>query len=282
MLQGHAMISMGQHGRNLILRNPLIAGPGTIGYGREAAKLLPLQRLGALITNTTTLHARSGSRQPRLLETPAGVLLASDLQNPGLRTVFYRQATAWSRMKAPIILSLAAEDSETFAYCAEIAEEEESIAGLALEPDLLVGGADMVRVIDVIRGLTSLPIIAHVPVGPAQAVADAVVDLAAVGCDAMIVGSPWPGLVMDTALNKPQLVGGIAGPAIRPLALRLVYDVAQLLGPERLPLIAAGGISSPGDVSAFLAAGAAAVQLDTVMWLDPASVQEMADAVSAA
>lgn len=276
------MISIGQHGRNLVLRNPLIAGPGTIGYGREVAKLLPTQRLGGLVTNTTTLHARSGNRQPRLAETPAGVLLATGLQNPGLRTVFYRHATAWRRMKAPIILSLAAEDSETFAYCVEMAEEEESVAGLELEPDLLAAGADMVRVVDVVRGLTSLPIIVHVPVAPAQAVADAIVDLAAVGCDAVILGSPWPGLVMDMATGKPQLAGGIAGPAIRPLALRLIYDVAQLLGPEHLPLIAAGGISSPDHVSAFLAAGALAVQLDTVMWLDPGSVSAMVESVSAA
>ena len=269
-----------QREHSLSLRSPLIAAPGTIGYGRDMAKLLPLDRFGAIITNTTTLHARSGQAQARLYETPAGMLTSRSMQNPGLRTVLRRHSAAWARLNVPIILSLAAEDARTFAYCAELAQEQESIAAFALEPDLLGGKTDMVRVVDVMRGVTSLPLLVHVSVSDAQTVADAIVDLCAVGCDAVIVGSPWPGMVIDPAARQPRLVGGVSGPAVRPLALRLVYDVAKLLGPEHAPLIAAGGVSSVDDVIAFLAAGAAAVLLESVMYVDPAAVREMVEALA--
>jgi dihydroorotate dehydrogenase (NAD+) catalytic subunit len=256
---------------SLALRSPLIAGPGSLGYGRDAAALAPVQMLGALITTTTTLHHRTGKTQPRLIETPAGVLMSTGLPNPGLRTVLYRYAPAWRRLGVPIVLSLAAEDGKTFAYCAERAQEEESIVALELQPDLLASKTDIVRVVDTVRNVTSLPLLVHVPVGEAQGVADAIVDLAAVGCDAVIVGSPWPGLIMDVETRQPRLSGGVSGPAIRPLALKLIYDVARLLGPEHIPLIAAGGVSNKDDAGCLLAAGADAVLLDTVLWVDPAA-----------
>ena len=88
-----------------------MAGPGTVGYGREVAKLIALDRLGAIITNTTTLHPRSGHAQPRLAETPAGFLMSTACPNPGLRTVLHRHTPDWGRLHAPVILSLAAEDT---------------------------------------------------------------------------------------------------------------------------------------------------------------------------
>lgn len=266
--------------RGLELRNPLLAGPGTVGYGREVARLIPLDRLGAIITNTTTLLPRSGHAQPRLAETPAGFLMSTGLPNPGLRTVLHRHTTNWRRLNVPIILSLAAEDTHTFAVCAEVAQDEETIAALELEPELLKPDADMVRVVDVMRGVTSLPLIVHVPVNQPQAVADAIVALTAVGCDAVIVGSPWPGVVMDTEKRKPILSGGVSGPAVRPLALRLLYEVTRLLGPQHIPLIAAGGVTSAEDVTSFLAAGADAVMLESVVYVDPTAVAAMVDAQS--
>ncbi len=266
--------------RRLDLRNPLIAGPGSVGYGREAAKLVPLDRLGAIITNTTTLHPRSGHAQPRLVEIPSGIITSTGLPNPGLRTVLHRHSTNWGRLGAPVILSLAAEDARTFAYCAEIAQNEETIAALEIEPDLLTPDTDVVRVVDVMRGITSLPLIVHVPVGQPQTVVDAIEDVTAVGCDAVILGSPWPGVVMEMGKHKPLLSGGVSGPATRPQSLRLVYEAAKLLGPQHTPLIAAGGIGSAEDVSAFLSAGAQAVMLESVVYVDPAAVMAMADALS--
>jgi dihydroorotate dehydrogenase (NAD+) catalytic subunit len=271
---------IGQHGRNLSLRNPLIAGPGSAGYGRDTSKLLPLEKLGAIATTTTTAQARNGLRQPRLAETPAGMLLTTGLHNPGIRTVLHRHAAAWGRMHVPIILSIAGEDADSFAYCAQLAEETESLAAVLLQPDVLDAGSDIVRVVDTVRGLTSLPLIVRLTAGTPQRLANDVIDLSAVGCDAVVVGSDWPGLVLDRSTGKPLLIGSIAGPAIRPLALRQVYDVARLLGPEHLPLIAAGGVSSGADVSDFLAAGASAVLLDSVMLVDPAAVTAMVQAVS--
>lgn len=274
-----AKVTIGLHGQNLALRNPLIAGPGTVGYGRDVSKSLPLERLGAVTTNTTTLHHRSGIFQPRLAETPSGFILDNGLQNPGLRTVLHRYAITWGRMRSPVILSLAGEDAETLAYCAELANEVETITALQLEPDLLAGNVDMVQVVDTVRGVTSLPLIVHLPVAQPRTMADAMIDLAAVGCDAVVAGSPWPGLAVDAGGGK-SLSGGVSGPAIRPLALRLVNDTLRLLGSDYLPLIAAGGISSARDVADFLAVGAAAVQLDAVIYRDPAAVAGMIEVVS--
>lgn len=269
-----------QRERGLSLRSPLIAGPGSAGYGRETSKILPVERLGALITTTTTLHHRTGSRQPRLIESPAGLLMSTGLPNPGLRTALQRNARFWERLKTPVILSLAADNPPAFAYAAQTIEEADVVAGLELEPDLLAADTDMVRVVDKLRNVTGLPLLAHVPVGSPRAVADAIIDLAAVGCDAVLLGSPWPGMAIDSASRKPLLAAGLLGPAIRPLALRLVYDVCQLLGPEHIPLLGAGGISSPADVAAMLAAGAAAAVLDSVLFVDPAAVAAMVEEVS--
>jgi len=268
-----------QRDRGLMLRNPLIAGPGTIGYGREYGRLLPLERLAAVITNTTTLHARPGNPQPRLAETPAGMILATGLQNPGLRTVLQRHARLWERLPVPVILSLAAEDEQSFAQCIELAQHTGAVAAFELEPDLLTTDVDMVGVVDALRGISGVPLLVHLPVAPPQALADAIVDLEAVGCDGVIVGSPWPGLVTAQAASQQLLAGGVCGPAIRPLALRLVHDVVQLLGTEHVPLLAAGGISSAADVASFLAVGASAVILDTVIYVQPAAVSAMVDAV---
>ena len=213
--------------------------------------------------------------QPRLVETPAGMILATGFQNPGLRTVLQRHAAAWQRLPIPVILSIAGEDVASLRECIELADASEGVSAVQLEPDLLRPDVDMVRVVDALRNLTSLPLLVHLGGGPSATVADTVVDLAAVGADAVVVGSPWPGLVMDAATGRPALLGGVVGPAIRPLALRLVYEVVRILGPEGPSLIAAGGISSPEDVAAFLAAGAAAVQLDTVVYSDPAAVLAM-------
>lgn len=273
------VVIAGERERCLLLRNPLIAGPGTVGYGRDVAKTLSIGSLGALTTNTTTLRPRPGSAQPRLAETPAGFMLHSGLPNPGLRTVLQRHERTWERLGAPVILSLAAASVGEFAECAHLVEERASIAGLELEPDLLAAGEDMVRVVDRVRTITALPLIVRLSPASPQALADAIVDLSAVGCDAVVFGDRWPGLVMDNATGKPLLSGGVQGPAIRPLALHLLFDVAQRLGPERIPLIGCGGVSTPADVAAFLAAGAAAVQLDAVVYSDPAAVAGMTRAV---
>ncbi len=279
MVDGPLVLAPEREGR-LEMRSPLIVGPGAAGYGRELAKLLPLASLGAFITTTTTLHARRGQAPPRLIETPAGYITSTGLPNPGLRTALHRHAPAWLRMGTPVILSVAAEDARTFAYCVELAQETEGVAGFSLECDLLGGHSDMVRVVDVVRAITALPLLARAPAGSAQDVANAVTDLAAVGCDAAIVGSPWPALAVDAATGKPALLGKLHGPAIRPLALRLVHDVSELLGPEHIPLIAAGGVSSAEDAAAFLAVGASAVLLESVLWVDPQAVLRMADAAT--
>ncbi len=258
--------------KGLTLRNPVIAGAGTIGYGREVARILPLARFGAVVTNTTTLRPRAGSPQPRLVETPAALLMSTGVQNPGLRPVLRRNAAAWARLDVPVILSIAGEDVESLLRCAELADNADSLAGLELEPDLLGEDTDLVTVVDALRGATDLPLLVRVPVAPPPAVANVITDLAAVGADAVVIGSPWPGLEMDVVAGRPLLSGSLMGPAIRPLALRLVYDVVHILGPDRPPIIAAGGIATAEHVAVFLAAGAVAVQVDTAMYVNLAAV----------
>lgn len=264
----------------LVIRNPVLIGPGVIGYGREYGRLFPLEKLGAIITNTSTLNRRSGHGQPRLLETPSGVMLSTGLQNPGLRTVLQRHATAWSRLDVPVILSLAGEDARAFVQCAALAEESAAVAALALEGDLLAKGPDLVRVVDALRAATQLPLIAHMATGAAQAVADAITDVVAVGADAVIVGSPWPAMAPSPPGARSPFRAGLAGPAIRPLALRLVHEVVQSLGHERPPIIAAGGIAGAADAAAFLAVGAAAVLVDVALFTDPLAAVHIVDGLA--
>ena len=275
------------HKQGLRLQNPVLAAAGPCGYGREYAKLAQLDRLGALVTRTTTLRPRRGHAQPRLVETPAGLLHDLGLPNPGVRAVIRELAPIWARGTLPVIVSVAAtnpdERAAEFAALAEWLEGVPGVAGLELNLAALPSAVGSIladipyasEAVAAARSATSLPLIAKLPpLSEIVALAEAVV---AAGANAVSLIAPLPGLHIDLR-ERRVLSGGLSGPAIRPVALRLVYEVA---GAVEVPVIGIGGIATAEDALQFLLAGATAVQVGSAIFANPRAAVEIVDGIEA-
>jgi len=285
------------HKQGLRLQNPVLAAAGPCGYGREYAKLAQLDRLGALVTRTTTLRPRRGHAQPRLVETPAGLLHDLGLPNPGVRAVIRELAPIWARGTLPVIVSVAATNPEEraaeFAALAEWLDGVPGVAGLELNPSgLSPSGRSLAALppsmgslladipyaseaVAAARSATSLPLIAKLPpLAEIVALAEAVV---AAGADAVSLIAPLPALHIDLR-DRRLLRGGLSGPAIRPLALRLVYEVA---GAVEVPVIGIGGIATAEDALQFLLAGATAVQVGSAIFANPRAAVDIVEGIEA-
>ncbi len=275
--------------RELRLRNPVIAASGCFGYGVEYAGLIDVQRLGAVVSKGVTRRPRRGAKMPRLAETPAGLLNAIGLQNPGIRAVLAKYPPIWARWQVPVIVNLAADSVEEFAEMAAMLDEEPGVAGIELNvscPNVAVGGMifgcdpDLAaEVTAAVRAATTLPLIVKLTPHAADVVevARAVVDA---GADALSCVNTLPGLAIDVRRRRPVLgnvTGGLSGPAIKPVALRIVYQVAQAVD---VPIIGLGGIASLDDALEFFMAGASAVQVGTATFVDPGAMLRIVDGLS--
>ena len=264
--------------RELRLRNPVMVASGCFGYGLEYARYIDIQRLGAIVCKGTTLRPRAGNPTPRLAETPAGMLNSIGLQNPGVEAVIAEYAPVWTAWEVPVIVNIAGDTVEEYAELARQLDEVPGVAGLEVNiscPNVEAGG--MVFGVDptaaaavtrAVRQATTLPLIVKLTpnttnvVGIAQAAVEA-------GADAISLINTLRGMVMDVEARRPVLargVGGLSGPAIRPVALAMVYEVA---GAVDVPVIGLGGITTANDALEFLLAGATAVQIGTACFVDP-------------
>lgn len=253
-------------GRDLVLRNPLIAASGPYGYGVEVADLVDLARIGALVTRTTTLRQSPGgsSVRPRIVDVAGGIVSGVGLQNPGIDVVLERFAPTWARWKVPVILSIAGESLGDVVELVNRLEGEPGISGLELNVlDADRAGAFVAAV----RRTTDLPLIAKV--GPdtrdLRALARTVEDA---GADAIaaINAVPALGLSADRTASAFGSTGYLSGPAIRPIGLRVVFEIAQAV---EIPVIGIGGVSDLGHVLDYLAAGASAVGIATAGLAEP-------------
>ncbi|HEY5628688.1 MAG TPA: dihydroorotate dehydrogenase [Candidatus Limnocylindrales bacterium] len=273
-------------GRGLVLSNPVMAASGPFGYGVEVADVADLPRLGGLVTRSTSLKPKAGQPAPRMAEVPAGVLLGMGPQNPGLEMVLQRYASVWARWEVPVILSLCADSAGELGEAVRRIEGEAGIAGL--EINLSCGGGGRGGVIPALdpdaagsyvaaaRRGSDLPVIAKLSAQAAdvRAVARAVEDA---GADAIAAINTLPGLALAADRLGPALgsaYGGLCGPAIRPIALRVVWEVAQAVD---VPVIGVGGVASVDDVLDFLAAGASAVGVGVAALADPMLPVRLAD-----
>lgn len=261
-----------QNPYGLSVATPLIAAAGSLGYGVEHARQLglsarpPAHGLGALITRTTSLRPRRARPLPAIIEAPAGLIVAGAAHNPGLRPLRERFATAWASWDLPIIVSVYAEGPAEAAELLAALEELEGVRGVELP--LAAHGAlapePARRLVAGIRAATQLPLIVKLPgeapdlVGLAAAVADAGADAVA-----LIDGLPAEA---DPAGDGNRIAGRLYGPALFPLALRAVAEVAAAV---EVPVIGLGGVSGPADVRAMLSAGASAVGLGAALLADP-------------
>jgi dihydroorotate dehydrogenase (NAD+) catalytic subunit len=272
-------------GGGLVLPNPVLVAAGPFGYGAELADLVDLPRLGGIVTRGTSLKPRGGHPAPRTAEVPAGLLLGIGLQNPGLDQVLDRYATTWARWGVPVILNLCGESTAELADAARRLEGVPGIAGVELNlscPNGSRGAAfgleasSAASAVAAVRRACDLPLIAKLTAAAAdvRAVARACEDA---GADAISAINTLPGLAVTadrTGVALGSGYGGICGPALRPIALRVVYEVVQVVD---IPVIGVGGISSVEDVLDMLAVGAVAVGVGVAALADPMLPVRLAD-----
>jgi len=267
-----------KHKPGLRLANPVMTAAGTFGYGTEYRHLFDIQRLGAIVCKGTTLEPREGNPQPRLAETPSGLLNSIGLQNIGIRALLEEKAPIWAGWRVPVIVNIAGEKVDDYAKLASELDGVAGISGLEVNiscPNVTAGGAEFgsspepaARVTAAVKAATSLPIIVKLTPNTGEIVKVALA-VAQAGADAIALINTVRGMAIDILRRRPLLgnkTGGLSGPAIKPIALAMVYEVAKAVD---VPVIGCGGITSGRDAIEFLMAGASAIQVGTASFQNP-------------
>jgi dihydroorotate dehydrogenase (NAD+) catalytic subunit len=264
--------------RSLTLANPVMAASGTFSYGVDNASAFDIQRLGAIVCKTTTLRPRAGSPTQRIDETPAGMLNSIGLQNIGVEKLVRDMAPAWERWRVPVIVSILGSSVEEYGDCAAALDGVPGIAALELNissPNAQQGGMEFGQDPDMAAAVTAacarattLPIVVKLTpnVTDIVAIARRAVDA---GASALCVVNTLQAMSIDVGARKPRIArvfAGLSGPAIKPVALRMVWQVA---GAVDVPVIGCGGIATSTDALEFLMAGACAVQVGTATFRNP-------------
>ena len=276
------------HPRGLLLKNPVMTASGTFGYGTEYSQFFDIQKLGAIVCKGTTLEPREGNPQPRLKETPAGLLNSIGLQNIGIEALIQEKAPLWASWQVPVIVNIAGERVEDYAELASRLEGVAGVSGLEVNiscPNIEAGGMEFgtnpraaAAVTGAVKSATSLPIIVKLT----QKVTDIVEIASAVanaGAHALCLINTLAGMAIDITERKPflgNISGGLSGPAIKPVALYMVYQVA---GKVKIPIIGCGGISSAEDALEFIMAGASAVEVGTAQLANPRALLDVLEGI---
>jgi dihydroorotate dehydrogenase (NAD+) catalytic subunit len=255
------------HKIGLPVANPILIATGCVGYGATTRHLLDLSLFGAWVTNPITLRPQRGAPQPRLLETDTGFILHTGGQNPGVKKVIRDYSKLWRSFSRPIIAHLPAEDPADLKRTARALAGTDTIDGLELGLPRDVRSNELSQWVAAIRAGCLLPLLLKLPLAPGPELVEAA---RAAQVDALVVGSP-PG---GAAVLAGEVIRGEAyGPWLFQLVLYQVEEIARM---SDIPVIAAGGVHSLAEAQALLAAGATAVQLDTLVWRDPAQAETIA------
>ncbi len=262
----------------LQLANPLIAASGTFGYGTEYVDLADYSAIGAIVAKGLYLEPRAGCAPPRIWETPSGMLNAIGLQEIGVQRFIKEKMPRLRELTPAIVVNICGSSLEEYAELARILDQVQGVSGLEINiscPNVNQGGIlfgcdpDLAaRATEAVRAATSLPVIPKLSPN--------VTDIAAIarrveaaGADAVSLINTMPAMAIDVETRRPRLAnvfGGLSGPAIRPIAVRLVYQAARAV---TIPVIGIGGIGSAEDALEFIIAGAVAVQIGTMNFVDP-------------
>jgi dihydroorotate dehydrogenase (NAD+) catalytic subunit len=267
----------------LRLRNPILVASGTFGYVREMAGTVDFNQLGGLIPKTVTRQPRAGNAPPRTVETASGMLNAIGLDNDGIDHFIRHHLPYLRTLPTAIIANIAGKNEDEFVEMASMLAEQSGLAALELNLSCpnVAGGVDFAtdpavtsRVVSRVRAVCKLPLLAKLTpnVTDIVAIAKAAADG---GADAVSLVNTFVGMAIDWRKRRPILgnvTGGLSGPAIKPLALRMVWQVAKQV---RIPVVGIGGIATVDDVMEFLVAGATAVELGTVNFYDPTAAERI-------
>jgi len=269
----------------LRLPNPIMVASGTFGYAREMEHLVDLSRLGAIVPKTITQEPRPGNPPRRTVETAAGLLNSIGLDNDGIDAFIAHHLPYLSGLACPVVVSIAGRTHEEFVAMATRLDGQSGIAALELNVSCpnVSGGIDFGtnadscrRLVESVRNACSLPILAKLTPN-VTSIADMARAAADGGADAISLINTLLGMAVDWRARRPMLgnvVGGLSGPAIKPVALRCVYQAARVV---QTPLVGIGGIATRDDVMEFLVAGATAVQIGTANYYNPTVSTDIID-----
>lgn len=264
---------------NLLLKNPVMTASGTFGYGEEFADFMDISRLGGIVVKGTTGERRQGNPYPRMAETPAGMLNAVGLQNVGVDT-FCREV--YPRIKdidTNILVNVSGSSIEEYCHVAEMIDELDNIPGIELNiscPNVKKGGMgfgtkpDMAaQVVEAVRKVYRKTLIVKLTPN-VTSVVEIAKAVEGAGADSVSLINTLLGMAIDVERQRPCLstiTGGLSGPCVKPVAVRMVWQVAHAV---QIPVVGLGGISTAADALEFLMAGAKAVEVGTANFLDPA------------
>jgi len=277
-----------RHPKGLVLANPVMTASGTFGYGIEYSELIDIQRLGAVVCKGTTLLPREGNPQPRLVETSHGLLNSVGLENIGVDAVVKDKAPIWASWRVPVIVNIAGESVSEYVEVATRLEGVAGVSGVELNiscPNVAFGALEYganphlaAEVTAAVKAVTSLPLIVKLSPNVTDVVEIALVVEGA-GADAVCLINTVKGLAIDINEDRNYfraISGGLSGPAIKPIALRMVYDVAKAV---QIPVIGCGGISCGSDALEFVVVGASAVQVGTATLANPRAALEILEGI---
>lgn len=267
-----------RHPKGLILSNPVMIASGIAGYCGEYAEIADIQKLGAIVCKGTTLTPKDGNAQPRLVETAGGLLNSIGLENIGVDALIGEKAPVWARWRVPVIVNVAGEKVDEYVAVTSKLEGVPGISGIELNiscPNVSAGGMEFgvdpklaARVTSAVKAATTVPLIVKLSpnVTDIKEIALAVEEA---GADAISLINTLKGMAIDIDQRRPclgNIVGGLSGPAIKPVALYMVFEVARV---THVPVIGCGGIACAEDALEFIMAGATAIQIGTASLTDP-------------
>jgi dihydroorotate dehydrogenase (NAD+) catalytic subunit len=277
-------------GGGLRLKNPVMTASGTFGYGREYEALVDLNRLGAIVVKGLSLKPTRGNPAPRIAETPCGMLNAIGLENVGLEVFLAEKVPFLRSLDVPVIANVYGRRLEEYAAVVERLEPVDAVDGLELNiscPNVKAGGiafgvdpraaAELVRSV---RRRTRRPLIVKLSPNVTD-IAEIARRVEGEGADALSLINTLTGMAVDVQTRRPRLAnitGGLSGPAIKPVALRMVWQVVQAVN---VPVIGIGGIMTAEDALEFLITGASAVQIGTANFVNPRATLDVLEGIQA-
>ena len=277
-------------GEHLVLKNPVMTASGTFGYGLEYADLMDISRLGAIIVKGTTAEPRQGNPYPRMAETPAGMLNAVGLQNRGVDYFVDKIYPAIRSIDTAMIVNVGGSTVETYVECAEKIAALDGIPAIELNiscPNVKQGGmgfglcaASAAEVVHAVRRVYPRTLIVKLSPNVTD-ITEIARAVEAEGADAVSLINTLLGMAVDAERRRPILstvTGGLSGPCVKPVALRMVWQTAKAV---RIPVIGLGGIASWRDAVEFMLAGATAVQIGTSNFVDPTVSLKVIEGIAA-